>query len=81
MASDALYRRYLRETGKTELSRRWVSIKSPDAAQRELDYLLSKPWGWWGIAHNCATFVEQIVKAGGNDAGLYSNCPALEHFQ
>jgi hypothetical protein len=34
------------------------------SAHRKLEELLSKPWGWWVVTHNCETFVEEIVLAG-----------------
>ena len=59
------YQTYLRETKKRELSRFPVHIKDPDAAQLKLEELLSKPWAWWGVVHNCETFAEEIIVAGG----------------
>ena|SRR5215475_7485689 len=59
------YRRYLKETGKTELRRFPVYIKNPDAAMSKLEELLAKPWSWWVVRHNCETFVEEIIMAGG----------------
>lgn len=80
MMTELGYRRYLRETRKRELYRRTVEIKDPEGAQRKVDELMAKPWLWLMIPHNCATFVETIVQAGGSDAGLYLNCPAWENF-
>jgi hypothetical protein len=59
------YRRYLKETGKQEIRRLPVRIRNPDAAQLKLEELLSKPWSWWVVRHNCETFVEEIIVAGG----------------
>jgi hypothetical protein len=78
---EAGYRRYLKETGKRELKRFRVTITQPDEAMRRLEILLSQKWLWGVLPHNCASFVEDIVEAGGSTAGLYSNCPALEQFQ
>lgn len=80
MMSELGYRRYLRETRKRELYRRMVDIKNPEAAQRKVDELMSKPWLWLMLPSNCANFVETIVQAGGSSAGLYLNCPAWENF-
>ena len=74
------YRRYLEETGKSELKRFRVTITDANAAMREIEILLSKKWLWGILPHNCARFVEDVVAAGGSKAGLYMNCPALEHF-
>ena len=59
------FRRYMRETKKKEIRRFPLHIPKPDAAQLKLEQLLSKPWGWWVVVHNCETFVEEIVIAGG----------------
>jgi hypothetical protein len=75
------YRRYLKETGKREIKRFRVPITKPDDAMRRLEILLSKKWLWGVLPHNCASFVEDIVEAGGSSAGLYLNCPTLERFQ
>lgn len=74
------YQRYLKDAGKTELRRSLVSISNAQAAMLKLEQLLNAKWTWGLLPHNCASFVEEIVRAGGNSAGLYSNCPALEDF-
>ena len=78
--TEAGYRIYLKDAGKKELKRFKVSITKPDDAMLELEQLLSGKWTWGVLPHNCASFVEDIVQAGGSAAGLYSNCPALENF-
>lgn len=62
---EAGYQRYIRETGKTELRRFPLHLTDKAAAHLKLEQLLSKPWGWWVVRHNCETFVEEIVVAGG----------------
>ena len=74
------YERYLLENKKKELKRFRISISNPDKAMKKLEELMSKNWIWGVLPHNCASFVEDIVHAGGSAAGLYSNCPALESF-
>ncbi len=74
------YRRYLKENGKKELKRFKVTITNPQAAMLKLEQLTSAKWTWGVLPHNCASFVEEVVKAGGSPAGLYTNCPALESF-
>jgi hypothetical protein len=63
--SEAGYRRYVKETGKREIRRFMVRVPHPDAAELKLEELLSKPWTWWAIRHNCETFCEEIIMAGG----------------
>jgi hypothetical protein len=75
------YTRYLRENKKKELRRYAVSLSDPDGAARRLEELMMKNWRWLVLPHNCAAFVEDIVKAGGSSAGLYSNCPRWGRFK
>ena len=75
------YRRYLRETGKSEITRYAVPLKDPNAALLKLVDLMGKKWLWLVLPHNCAAFVEEVVSAGGSTAGLYSNCPKFEKFK
>jgi len=81
MMDEPGYRRYLRENRKKELNRFSVPITNPTAAMLTLEQLLSTSWYWGVLPHNCASFVEEIVRSGGSSAGLYSNCPAIERFQ
>jgi hypothetical protein len=75
------FTRYLKETGKTEIRRTFVKIPNPTGAHRKLEELLATKWRWLLLPHNCASFCEDVVAAGGSKAGLYSNCPALESFR
>jgi len=74
------YRRYLLENHKKELRRFPVTISNPTGSNVKVEELVSNIWRWWVLPHNCASFVEEVVRAGGSSAGLYSNCPALEEF-
>ena len=74
------YERYLLENNKAEIKRFKIHISNPGKAMQKLDELMSKTWLWGVLPHNCASFVEEIVHAGGSGAGLYTNCPALESF-
>ncbi len=78
--NEAGYKRYLDENGKRELKRFRVKISKPNSAMFEIEQLLSVKWMWGVLPHNCASFVETVVSAGGSSAGLYMNCPALEQF-
>jgi len=74
------FKSYLRENRKRILSERPVKIPKPYAAQVKLEELMSKRWLWLMASNNCASFLEDIVQAGGSDAGLWLNCPTLERF-
>jgi hypothetical protein len=80
LMNQAGYKRYLSENNKKELRRFGVVISNPEGAMRKIEELLSANWTWGILPHNCASFVEEVVQAGGSSAGLYSNCPALESF-
>lgn len=71
------YAQYLRENDKSELIRRPVSIPRPNDALLGLEDLMSKPWTWWVLPHNCVAFCEDVITAGGGEWGSYSNCPAV----
>ena len=79
MSEDG-YMRYLRENGKREIRRWIVKLTNPAGAQRKLEELLAKKWRWLVLPNNCTTFVEEVVRAGGSNAGMYFNCPAAEPF-
>jgi len=75
------YRCYLEENNKREVRRTYIPIKDLAASDRKLEELLSKEWMWFLLPNNCANFAEEILQAGGANAGLYSNCPRLETFR
>ena len=75
------YNLYLKENKKKELSRTFVRIPDPAASNRKLEQLLQEQWTWFILPNNCASFVEDVLQAGGTDAGLYSNCPSREKFR
>jgi hypothetical protein len=74
------YMRYLKENEKHEIRRWIVKLPNPKGAHLKLHELLKKPWLWAVLPHNCAAFVEEVVRAGGSNAGMYLNCPSLEPF-
>lgn len=80
LRGSSAYMRYLRENGKRELRRTLVAISNPQGAQRKLEQLTARKWLWGMVPHNCATFVEAVVQAGGAKVGLYSNCPSKERW-
>lgn len=75
------YARYLSSNGKTELTRYAVTIPRPNDSYMKLVSLMGKKWVWGVLPNNCAAFVEDVVRAGGSSAGLYSNCPSRERFE
>ena|SRR5687768_11079089 len=75
--NESGYRRYLRESSKSELRRRSVELSNPANALLHLEELLAERWRWAILPHNCVTFVEALISAGGGTWGSYSNCPGL----
>lgn len=74
------YERYLKDHDKSELKRTVVHLPDPGGAHLMLEMLLAKRWNWFALPNNCASFVEDVVRAGGSSAGLYFNCPSQERF-
>ena len=75
--SEAGYHRYLRESGKTEIRRRYLTLPRPNGARLYLENLMSQSWTWLVLPNNCVAFVEEVIRAGGGDWSSYSNCPDL----
>jgi hypothetical protein len=75
------YLHYLRDNKKKELSRRHVVVPKPELAYAKLEELLRKQWTWFVLPNNCASFLEDVLQAGGANVGLYTNCPRLETFK
>ncbi len=75
--SESGYQRYLREAGKTELRRRYLSLPNPQGAFLYLEGLMANTWTWLVVPNNCVAFVEEVIQAGGGTWGSYSNCPDL----
>lgn len=72
------YGRYLQENAKRELRRVRVQLTSPLAAQEKLEELSARKWLWRVLPHNCASYVEEIFKAGGSKVSSLANCPVLK---
>lgn len=75
--NDLGYDRYRQEGKKLELFRRKITISKPQEAQRKLEELSVRPWIWLGIPNNCASYVEDVLRAGGASDASLSNCPVL----
>ncbi len=75
--NEAGFQRYLRETGKTELRRRYFELPNPQGANLYLENLLANTWTWLVLPNNCVAFVEEVIHAGGGEWSSYSNCPTV----
>jgi hypothetical protein len=71
------FRRYLRENDKHELRRVRMRLPDPAGARGYMERALSSRWRWGVLPHNCVTFCEEVIRAGGGTWGSYSNCPAI----
>jgi hypothetical protein len=80
LRGSTAFQRYIRENGKKELRRQHIPISNPQGAQAKLEALTSRNWIWGVLPNNCASFVEEVIQAGGSTMGLYSNCPSRERF-
>lgn len=74
---DSEYRTYLTMNGKKELLRKSVDLPRKDAAQQRLCTLMHQKWLTLIVAHNCASFVQQVIEAGGNYWAFPQHCPVL----
>ena len=72
------YNRYLSENGKHEIRRMDAQIASPAGAYQKLTELMISKWFWRVLPHNCASFVKEIITAGGGDLKVMLNCPDQE---
>jgi hypothetical protein len=72
------YHRYLCDNGKHEIRRLNAQIVNPSGAYRKLTELMISKWCWKVLPDNCATFVKEIVKAGGGNLDVTWNCPDQE---
>jgi hypothetical protein len=72
------YNRYLTENGKHEIRRLDAQIQNPAGAYSQLMQFMANKWLWGVLPHNCATFVKEIIRAGGGNLGVLLNCPDQE---
>jgi hypothetical protein len=75
------YHWYLRENNKYEIRRLDAAIKNPSGAYRHLVELMNSKWCWKVLPDNCASFVEEIVQAGGGKLDVAWNCPDQEYVR
>ncbi len=78
---EADYNRYLRENGKHEIRRLDAKITNPSKAYQKLTQFMISRWIWAILPNNCATFVKEIISAGGGDLTVMLNCPDQEVVQ
>ena len=78
MRGEAGFQRYLRENGKKEIRRLDATLRNPSGAYQRLMSYMADPWYWGVLINNCATFVREIVQAGGGNLSVILNCPDQE---
>lgn len=66
---------YLEQNGKHVMYNTNVYIPNHSGALDKVRELADKKWLWLAVPHNCVTFCETIVVAGGGDWGSYTNLP------
>jgi hypothetical protein len=69
------FKAYLSQRGKHVIGYYNMDIAFPKLAEAELRNLLDRKWQTFVIAHNCATFVKEIIYAGGNRRPFQESCP------
>jgi len=63
--NEPQFQRYLKENDKTIVTVIRLQIPKPKDAQLKLEELLSRKWLWGVVVHNCESFVEEVLVAGG----------------
>jgi hypothetical protein len=71
------YPRYLKEAGKTEIGRKFISLPKPGDAEIDLAKAIRTKWTWGGIINNCVSFCEEYIDAGGSEWSMWTNAPAV----
>lgn len=74
---SASFPRYLKENGKRVLRHIPMRLPNPAGAEAYLEDALSQKWLWFVLPHNCVTFCEKVISAGGGTWSSASNCPAV----
>lgn len=69
------FKRYLSETGKSEWGRVDGKITSAGGATAYLQKRCLSTWFWGAVAHNCVSFVREVIAAGGGSLAGDSNFP------
>jgi len=72
------YQRYLREDHKHEFLRRTLMLPDPRSAELYLESILSEDWTWGILPHNCVSFCEAVIHAGGG-VELVQQLPRHRH--
>jgi hypothetical protein len=78
MRGDEAFNRYLRENKKHEIRRLDAAITDPSGAYTKLMQLMAAKWFWEVLPHNCASFVKEVISAGGGNLAVMLNCPDQE---
>lgn len=78
LRGETEYQRYLSEAKKHELIRRKCAIPHPDRAAQRLYELMNNKWLTLVVSHNCAAFVGEVLRAGGNFYTIPDHCPVLD---
>lgn len=78
---EAGYRRYLMENKKHEIRRLDAQITNPSRAYARLLQLMANKWFWKVLPDNCASFVKEVVAAGGGNLTVLLNCPDQEYVR
>ena len=69
------FKKYLKENEKRELQRKRVKVPNHHRAQKKLEKLSAKNWRWLVLPNNCASYVEEMLAAGGSKISNALNCP------
>lgn len=68
------------EGKKEEVVRKFVTIPNPVGAELKLRALMQNQWQTLLLHHNCATFAQEVIKAGGASWAMFEGCPVFGVF-
>jgi hypothetical protein len=71
-------RHYLRDEGKHITHEQTIRLPNPNGALAAIRRLGRKKWWWLVIPHNCVSFCEAILHAGGSHWTSLTNLPLLD---
>ena len=71
------FQTYLQKQGKTQLHEEPISVRNPEATHKALNDSLSNKYLWTGLPTNCVTYIENIIRKGGEPGYDPYNCPKL----
>jgi len=71
------YQTYLQQEGKTQLHEEPINVRNPQATHQALNESITQKHLWTALPTNCVTYIEDIIRKGGEPDYDPYNCPRL----